>query len=235
MSSPVQQATIRAAIFDMDNTLFDFMYAQRVGCSAVLSLLGRQQDQSELFRYFLRPDHGFESPLNIRDYLADTGHADPEVYHTCVALYEARKLGAITPYDATLPTLEALRALGITLALVTDADTDHARARLVQAGLEEFFPVIVTPDLTGSRKPSHRQFLTALDLLHVTAAEALMVGDSLRRDIHPCNELGLLTAYAAYGDQSPFPSPACVPDLVLESLDQILELFPEGPGTVRQD
>lgn len=234
MSSPVQQTAIRAAIFDMDNTLFDFMYAQRVGCSAVLSLLGHQQDPSVLFRYFLRPDHGFESPLNIRDYLADAGHIDPETYKSCAAQYEVHKLEAITPYDATLPTLTALRALGITLALVTDADTDHARARLVKAGLEEFFPVIVTPDQTGSRKPSHRQFLTALDRLHVTAAETLMVGDSLRRDIKPCNELGLVTAYAAYGDQSPFPSPVCVPDMVLESMDQILELFQDGRGTVRQ-
>lgn len=234
MSSPVQQTTIRAAIFDMDNTLFDFMYAQRAGCSAVLSMLGHQQDPCVLFRYFLRPDHGFESTQNIWDYLVDVGHADPEVYRTCAALYEAHKLKAITPYDDTLPTLEALRTLGITLALVTDADIGHARSRLRQAGLEEFFPVIVTPDQTGSRKPSHHQFLSALDQLQVTAAEALMVGDSLRRDILPCKELGLITAYAAYGDQSPFPSPACTPDLVLERLDQILELFPECPGTVRQ-
>ena len=234
MSSPVPRTIIRAAIFDMDNTLFDFMYAQQVGCSAVLSMLGHQQDPSVLFRYFLRQDYGFESTQNIWDYLVDIGHADPEVYQTCATLYEAHKLKAITPYDDTLPTLEALRDLGIPLALVTDADTHHARGRLRKAGLEKFFPVIVTPDQTGSRKPSHCQFLSALDQLQVTAAEALMVGDSLRRDICPCNELGLVTAYAAYGDQSPFPSPACTPDLVLERLGQVLELFPEYPGTVRQ-
>lgn len=232
MSSPEQQATIRAAIFDMDNTLFDFMYAQQVGCSAVLSMLGHHQDPSVLFRYFLRPDHGFESTQNIWDYLVDIGQPDPEIYNNCAVLYEEHKLNAIAPYDDALSTLEALRNLGIALALVTDADTDHARGRLRQAGLEEFFPVIVTPDQTGSRKPSPRQFLSALDQLQVTAAETLMVGDSLRRDICPCNELGLVTAYAAYGDQSPFPSPACTPDLVLERLDQILELFPESPGTV---
>lgn len=234
MSIPEQQTPIRAAIFDMDNTLFDFMHAQRVGCSAVLSMLGHQQDPAVLFRYFLRPDHGFESSLNIWDYLVDVGRADQEVYQTCAALYEARKLEAIIPYSDTRSTLEALRTLGIPLALVTDADSEHARSRLKQAGLEGFFPVIVTPDLTGSRKPSHCQFLSALDRLQVNAAEALMVGDSLRRDILPCTELGLVTAYAAYGDQSPFPSPACTPDLVLERLNQILELFPHDPATVRQ-
>jgi putative hydrolase of the HAD superfamily len=233
MSSPVQQTPIRAAIFDMDNTLFDFMYAQRAGCSAVLSVLGHPQDPSVLFRYFLRPDHGFESTQNIRDYLVDLGHTDPDLFLTCAAQYEAHKLQAITPYDDALPTLEALRDLGIPLALVTDADTDHARGRLRKAGLEMFFPVIVTPDQTGSRKPSHCQFLSALDQLQVTPAEALMVGDSLRRDIYPCTELGLMTAYAAYGDQSPFPSPACTPDLVLERLDQILDLFPAYAGAVR--
>lgn len=234
MSQPVQRTPIRAAIFDMDNTLFDFMYAQRVGCSAVLSMLGHQPDPSVLFRYFLRPDHGFESIQNIWDYLVDIGQANPEIYQSCAALYETRKLDAITPYTDTLPTLEALRTLGISLALVTDADSDHARARLKQAGLEEFFPVIVTPDQTGSRKPSHCQFLSALERLQVTAAEALMVGDSLRRDILPCKELGLATAYAAYGDQSPFPSPACTPDLVLERLNQVLELFPYDPVTDRR-
>jgi len=234
MSSPVRQTAIQAVIFDMDNTLFDFMSAQRAGCSAVLSELGRCQDSNRLFRYFLRPVHGFESTRNIWDYLVDTNQADREIFEACAAVYEARKLDAITPYRDTLPTLEALRTFGVPLALVTDADLAHALARLRRAGLESFFPVIVTPDQTGSRKPSHRQFLSALDQLSVAASEALMVGDSLRRDIFPCTELGLVTAYAAYGDQSPFPSPACTPDLVLSRLNEVLALFPGSSGPARQ-
>ena len=58
---------IRAIIFDMDNTLFDFVAAKQHACREVAKYLGRD-DWEALFRCFLDSPHGFESHENIRDY-----------------------------------------------------------------------------------------------------------------------------------------------------------------------
>ena len=57
-------------LFDMDNTLYDFYFAKKQSCEAVVNLTGGGEPM-ELFRYFLRGSHGFEDHANIRDFLKD--------------------------------------------------------------------------------------------------------------------------------------------------------------------
>ncbi|MEN6341558.1 MAG: HAD family hydrolase, partial [Methanospirillum sp.] len=92
----------------------------------------------------------------------------------------------------------------------------HAAARLERCGLTRYFDVVVTPDVTGERKPAPTNFLYALDRLGAGPTNAAMVGDSLRRDIEPANRLGLLSVHAAYGDWN--PGYACTPDRRLAAI-----------------
>ncbi len=102
------------------------------------------------------------------------------------------------------------------MGVVSDADAAHAAARLERCGLARYFEVVVTPDVTGERKPAATNFLYALDRLGAGPAEAAMVGDSLRRDIEPANRLGLLSVHAAYGDWN--PGYDCTPDHRLDAI-----------------
>jgi putative hydrolase of the HAD superfamily len=197
---------IRAVLFDLDNTLVRFIDAQRAACGAVIDLVG-EGSADGLFACFLRPVHGFESPAHIDDYLvsigcvADCGEAS--------ARYEAAKLEALEPYAGVVDVLDHLRAAGLPLGVVSDADSGHAAARLDRCRLSRYFDVVVTPDITGERKPAATNFLHALARLGAGPADAAMVGDSLRRDIEPANRLGLLSVHAAYGDWN--PGHPCVP------------------------
>ncbi len=103
-----------------------------------------------------------------------------------------------------------------------DAD---ARQRLETSGLASYFDHIVTCDHTGKKKPDPAPFLLALDLLGTGAHETLMVGDSPRRDIEPGHRLGLVTAYARYGDYSPDRSNGGAHH-VLSKFSDLLDLLP---------
>lgn len=209
---------VRAVLFDLDNTLVRFIDAQRAACEAVIELVGAGT-ADDLFACFLRPVHGFESPAHIDDYLASLGcDADPA---PTAARYEAAKLEALRPYDGVPDVLGALRDAGIPLGVVSDADAAHAAARLERCGLSGCFDIVVTPDVTGQRKPAATNFLYALDRLGAAPVSAAMVGDSLRRDIEPANLLGLLSIHAAYGDWN--PGYDCIPD---HRLDEIAALAP---------
>lgn len=209
---------VLAVLFDLDNTLVRFIDAQRAACAAVIDLVG-EGSADGLFACFLRPVHGFESPAHIDDYLASIGcGAD---CGEASARYEAAKLAALEPYEGVADVLDELRAAGLPLGVVSDADSGHAAARLERCGLSRYFEIVVTPGVTGERKPAATNFLHALDRLGAGPAGAAMVGDSLRRDIEPANRLGLLSVHAAYGDWN--PGYACTPD---HSLDAITALPP---------
>jgi putative hydrolase of the HAD superfamily len=208
---------IQGVLFDLDNTLVRYIDAHRSACAAVAELVAGSEDT--LFSFFLRPVHGFESPDHIRDYLNSIG--SDEAFERASAVYDEAKLGAIAPYDGVVVTLQRLVEAGIPMGIVTNADEDHARARMRRCGLQGFFDIVVTPDLTGERKPSSTNFYRALDLLGIEPISAAMVGDSIRRDIEPANRIGMLSIHAAYGNWQ--PAETSVPDW---SIDTIGDLVP---------
>jgi len=184
----------------MDNTLFDLVAAKNEACRSVVRHFGRD-DWEDLFDYFMRPQYGFEDWRNIRDYLVDRDIFAPGEYHLSCSMYETVKLKAIRPYPGISDILETLKSSGIPLALVTDADMVHARARLEVSGFSGMFGHMVTYEMTGRKKPDHAPFLLALRKLGTTAPETVMVGDSPVRDLAPAREIGMHTIYARYGDR----------------------------------
>jgi putative hydrolase of the HAD superfamily len=193
---------ITAIIFDMDNTLFDFVEAKLIACAAVIAYMKVPVEPVVLLKYFLRPIHGFESHEHIRDFLRDNNCYSEDTFTRCCAIYDDEKVAAITPYPHVAETLSELRGRGLKLAVVTDAHNGNALKRLRKAGLEEYFDAIVTMDMHGKAKPSPEPFQFAMNELGVTASETMLVGDSIRRDIVPAKALGMLAVHAVYGDRN---------------------------------
>ncbi|KUG19883.1 hydrolase, had superfamily [hydrocarbon metagenome] len=212
---------IKAILFDMDNTLFDFVTAKREACRLVIDHL-RAGDAGELFEYFLRGVHGFEHHDNIRDYMKKTGSFSPRAFLECCSVYEDEKLRRIEVYPGVAETLSCLKDAGIGLAVTTDAELRQADKRLNKTGLITFFDCVVTPDVSGRRKPEPDSLLYALNRLQVSPKEAMMVGDSPVRDIAPGKRLGMATAFAAYGDWRRSCAEPAGADIVLQAFPELL-------------
>jgi putative hydrolase of the HAD superfamily len=215
---------IKAVIFDMDNTLFDFVAAKLHACRKVAEFMGRT-DGEMLFEYFLHGGHGFESHENIKDYLLDRGCFGEEAFTACIAIYQSEKLSVLVPYPGIHHVLHELRRKPIKLAVLTDAHRDNAFLRLKKLDLASYFDHIITTDMTGTKKPALEPFLLALQLLGTAAEETLLIGDSVRRDIAPGKALGMITAYARYGDRNIRSTVECTPDLVFDSTQDITDLL----------
>jgi putative hydrolase of the HAD superfamily len=215
---------IKAVIFDLDNTLVDFVEAKIKACRAVVERIGCG-DENELLQYFLRWKYGFESHENLADYLRDKGVFSEELYRECCRIYDEVKLESIEVYPGITEVLEKLKEAGVKLAVVTDAENGHALARLQKTGLLKYFDVVVSADITGKRKPEPDSILLALEMLGVDVAEAAVVGDSIRRDIEAGKKLGMLTIYAAYGDRNFFESKSGEADFTAKRPGDILKIL----------
>lgn len=212
---------IETVVCDMDNTLFDLVGAKLEACRCVVDYLGAG-DPEALFLQFLNGVYGFEDHRNIRDYLEALGVYQPRTFEVCCRTYEGVKLDLVEPYPGVEETLRCLQDAGIRLAVATDAESVQADRRLRKTGLIDFFEVVVTPEVSGRRKPEPDSLLYALRRLDAAPEEAMMVGDSPRRDIAPGRQLGMVTAFAAYGDWRRNRAADVAADIVLAEFSEIL-------------
>ena len=211
---------VRGIIFDMDNTLYNFFDAKILACERACGTIGAGTGQ-ELFRYFLSGKRGFENPENIRDYMTDLGVWDESLFREASGIYEDVKLSSITLYPGVTELIPELRESGMRLTVVTDADSPQAKKRLTKLGLYDYFESVITPDITGKRKPDPLNFLSAMKVMETLPEETMVVGDSPKREIEPGNKLGLTTVYAKYGDWLKTPFPSIKPDHVLEKFEDL--------------
>ena len=150
--------------------------------------------------------------------LAAAGVSDAALVDEVAAAFrEARtSLDANDPDAATV-----LDVLGRDhrLALVTNGAPDVQREKLARAGLAERFAAVVISAEVGVGKPDPRIFRTALDALGVSAEDAMMVGDSLERDIAGAARAGLRSIWLDRAGVGAAGS--SVPDVRIRSLREL--------------
>jgi putative hydrolase of the HAD superfamily len=197
---------IRAIIFDLDNTLVDFMSMKRLAVDAAIHAmidaglpLDVETAEKEILSVYER--EGIEYQTVFDDFLeAKFGHVDHKILAAGVVAYRRAKEAALVLYPHVTVTLMDLIKLGLDLAVVSDAPRREAWLRLCSLNLHHMFDVVVTFDDTGERKPSAAPFQRVLSELGVEPHEALMVGDWPERDVVGAAKVNIRTVFARYGD-----------------------------------
>lgn len=110
------------------------------------------------------------------------------------------------------------------LALVTNGAPDIQRDKIAGSHIAHFFEAIVVSGELGIGKPAATIFAHALSLLGREAAQALMVGDSLTRDIQGAQGAGIRAVWICRTDTPRQPT-QIVPDATISSLGQLPALL----------
>ncbi len=220
---------MKAVLFDLDNTLVDFVRFKREATKAALKAMKKaglktDKDWEHLLRIYWKA--GIDGNTAFSTFLRqEIGKVDPELLKAAIRAYLKKKEEVVKPYPNVIPTLKALKDKGLKLGIVTDAPRAKARRRLEMMGIKKYFDVIVTVDDTGMEKPNPKPFRKALDKLRVPASEVLFVGDIPLRDVKGASEVGMNTALAKYGLVEGFLEDAkkVKPDFVLEDVKDVLK------------
>ncbi|HJK16027.1 MAG TPA: HAD family hydrolase [Methanocorpusculum sp.] len=214
MQKPLLEPSYTAVLFDMDNTLFDFIAAMKRGAAAAAKTIG-EGTGDQLFSYYLRWKYHIEDHANLQDFMLDHHKFTVDGYLAAVKAFEDAKFSGLAPYPGIPDLLASLKEKGYRLGIVTDAYEYAATERLKHTGLAEYFDIIVAYDSTGYKKPHHAPFEYAMSLLDTLPHETVYVGDSIRRDIEPAKALGIAAVYAAYGDRNFFEQNRSCPPRVI--------------------
>ncbi|MEK6973253.1 MAG: TIGR02253 family HAD-type hydrolase [archaeon] len=220
---------IKAVIFDLDNTLIDFMKMKKMASEAAVSAmidvgLDMEEDKAIERLFGMYEEHGFEDQTILDKFIKENnkGNLDYKMLAAAVAAYRKVKSGYLTPYPHVQKVLIKLKEKGIKLGIVSDAPIKQAWLRLAELRLMDFFDVVIAVGGTGFEKPNKAPFEKALNELKVKAEEILFVGDNPARDIAGAKRMGMRTALAKYGQVKKKGSKA---DYVLNDIKDLLKIL----------
>ncbi len=232
----VSRPCIRLVVTDLDNTLYDWVTcfttafyrmvavaAERLGIEEE-RLIGELREIHRKYGNSEQPFALLETPTVLERYPgADRPRLARELDDAFQAFNRTRGRH-LRLYDGVLQSLQRLRALGVPVAVHTEATVPNALYRLRALGLEPLFerlyavapagqghydpdrgrklldtPLKVVDLSENARKPDPRLVTEICRQMGVPAGETLYVGDSLRRDIDMARQAGAWTAWAEYG------------------------------------
>ena len=197
---------IKAIVFDLDNTLTDFMKMKSDAIHAAIDgmidaglNLPRELVRSRIDAIY--QEQGLEYQ-RVFDQLIESelGHIDPKILASGIVAYRRARESSLVLYPHVQMTLLELTKRGIRLGVVSDAPRAQVWLRLCSLSLQHVFDAVVTFEDTGERKPSPAPFREVLRRLGVEAKASLMIGDWAERDVVGARSLGMKTVFARYGD-----------------------------------
>ena len=219
---------IKAVIFDLDNTLIDFMYMKNQAIKAAINgmiesglNISYKDAKKKIFDIYDKEGYEYQEVLN-EFIISKHQTIDYKILAAGIVSYRRAKEEALIAYPNVNKTLIEISKLGLKLGLITDAHSREAWTRLYSVNLHHMFDKVLTYSDTKEYKPSKIPFQSILKYFSINPNEAIMVGDWPERDIDGAKGVGMKTAFAKYGnldiDQNKIEA-----DLILNDIYEIIK------------
>lgn len=229
---------VRAVCLDVDDTLVDHSAAAR---NALRLLLGhdnawplwQQITDEQVVRVVAgEVDSDTMRWQRTKEFFACLGEIldDAEAVRREDVRVRAMRAGWAL-FDDVLPTLEWLSAVGVRIAVITNASGPYQRAKLANLGVASFIDEVVIAGELGAAKPDPVIFHTACARLGCPPAEVAHVGDRLDLDAIGARDAGLAGVWlnrhgpargALPADIAMITSLELLPELLVCDLDLVL-------------
>ncbi|GHF33732.1 putative hydrolase of the HAD superfamily [Deinococcus metalli] len=219
----------QAVILDLDDTLFDDTHCTRAGLRGLTRAHGLTCDPDDVFRRHAAHLRAidpllFRGELNAHGarvlrftrLLTDLGVPGPDGEAATVT-YRTAYRAAWTLLDGAAGVLHALRAAGVTTAILTNYVREVQVEKLAHFGLDTLVDAVLCIEDVPAPKPDARSYHAACAALSVAPAQAVMVGDSWTNDVAGARAAGLravwLSRTAAPAPEPGVPTVARLADL----------------------
>ncbi len=214
----------QALLFDLDGTLVDSVPDLAAAIDAMLRELGYAKAGVEQVRGWV----GNGAVVLVQRALAFARGcraeqvADYHAAHQCFLKHYADTASRHSClYEGVAEALQCWHEQGIAMAVVTNKPRQFVPEILQNFGLQHYFTVLVGGDCLPQRKPAPEPLLHACQQLAVAPTECVMIGDS-RNDIGAARAAMMAVACVTYGYNHGEPIAAAEPDLVVDSLIELV-------------
>jgi putative hydrolase of the HAD superfamily len=220
---------IKAVVFDLDNTLMDFMKMKKRAIEEAIPAmvdagLEITPDIANKIIDEIYKERGIEYQQVFDEFLNKVlKKVDYKILSAGIVAYRRAREASLIPYPKVYSTLYKLLKMGIKMGILSDAPVKEAWLRLAYLNFHQIVDTVVTFDDTGVRKPDPAPFRLLLKKLDVSPEEAIMVGDWVERDIIGASQVGMKTAFARYGDT--FNTVSHNADYELNDISELIDII----------
>ncbi len=219
MTTP-KRYPVRALIFDLDGTLIDSKLDLIHAVNAMLTEMGRAKLSDEVISSYI----GHGAPMLVSRALG--GVAKEEELSRGLAFfldyYEEHKLDNTCLYPETAETLAKLSEQKIAMAVLTNKPVKISVRILEALGAAKYFRAIYGGNSFETKKPHPQGAKAILSEFRVSAADAMMVGDS-EVDIQTARNAQMIATAVNYGfgihDRAEHPA-----DIYLDRMGDLLQV-----------
>lgn len=207
-------------IFDLDGTLIDTAPDLLTTLNTILSREGRPAVEPKDLRRLV----GRGARNLIVDAFTLTGAPlDPArldgLYDFFLTDYNSHIADASRPFPGVVETLEALKADGVRMGVLTNKPHGPSLNLMGALGLEKYFGAIWGQGVRPFLKPDPRLFNELVAELGGRGAGALMIGDSIT-DVQTARGAGVPVMLMSYG-YTPEPATVLGADAVLDDFREV--------------
>ena len=221
MSAPARFSP-RAVLFDLAGTLLDTIADLADAANLALAELGRPARTQDEIHSFV----GKGIPHLVRRCMTEGTQASEAEIEQAVAVFRrhyAQVNGVRTRiYPGVTDTLDAMRARGLRLAVVTNKAEAFTLPLLERMAIAHYFDTVISGDTLAVKKPDPAVVYLACARLGVSAAEALMIGDSAN-DALAAQGAGMPVLLVIYGYSEGVPVDTIECDGLLSNAFQALD------------
>jgi phosphoglycolate phosphatase len=214
---------VRLVLFDLDGTLVDSAPDIAHATNLALADVGRAPRATAEIQDFI--GNGAERLIHRCLTGARDGDAESALYHRTYLSFEEHYAACLAtrtrPYPGVVATLNSLATRGILLGCVTNKPARFTQPLLAETGLASYFSVVVAGDTLTRKKPDPAPLLSAATTCGTTAAETVMVGDSMA-DLAAARAAGMRVFCVSYGYSAGVDLAAQHPDLYVDRMPDIL-------------
>ena len=215
---------IKAVVFDLDGTLLDTLDDLAASTNAALEKNGMPVRTTQEVRSFVGNGIG----NLIARALPDRGMEHPQyqaVLDAFVAHYAEHSRDNTKPYDGIMDMLDALEQKGVKLAIVSNK-VDFAVKELSTLYFGQRMMASIGDHPSRARKPAPDSVFAALQIMGVTAEEAVYVGDS-DVDVFTGHNAGMPCCAVTWGFRSEESLIAAGADYVAHTPQELLAKIEE--------
>lgn len=225
---------IKAVIFDIDQTLYDFNGGDFYGREAVAEYCQRcfGLGEAQTMEYYQKAWSLGEQRVGtdtaaihnrmIRFQCMMELLGQPLFPHV-KALYHAywdALIAHIKPFHGILQFMQQLSAKGIRIGVGTDMTAYIQYRKLEALGLSGYINLIVTSEEAGVEKPHPKFFALCVEKAGCPAEDCMFIGDNLKKDVNGAIACGLNGVWYSNGkepeQEMPFPVIQSYEDLSLK-------------------
>ncbi|MEW6513061.1 MAG: phosphoglycolate phosphatase [Pseudomonadota bacterium] len=229
------QLAIRAVLLDLDGTLLDTVLDLHAAACGMLADLGRPPVAVEDIRAYV----GRGIPNLVKRVLAGKLEAadDPtpppaDALTSFKKHYEHFNGRAAKPFPGVIEGLEAFKAMGLTMGVITNKAQAFTLPLLERTGLMPYMSVAVSGDQLPKPKPDPMPLVWACGRLNVSPADTLMIGDSLH-DFHAGRNAGCKVFLVPYGYNEGQDVRGLAADAIVETILAAASLIQHETSRIR--